>query len=134
MNARVQALFQVPGCSRFRGALNRIDFLPNPFNYWGANKSEGGLPSNDVRSIYQDKGRYLWVGTRGSGAVQLDRLSGEYTYFNEDNGLSHNVVYSLTGDKEDIWLGTSVGLNYYHNQDCREHDIFDSDDQKDVRY
>ncbi len=56
----------------------------------------------------------LWVGTWGNGLVRFDRSTEEITHFTTQNGLCHNLIYSmLEDDRGRIWLGTANGLSAF---------------------
>lgn len=66
-----------------------------------------------VRTFWQTKDENLFIGTKGSGLfIQSGKHVRNLTY---RDGLLHNSVYALTGDKENtVWICTEeCGLNYY---------------------
>ncbi len=67
-----------------------------------------GLPSNDVRSVYQSSDKRLWVGTAG-GLSELQSTAGRVSFRNytSDNGLTGSAIYALQEDLEgNLWIGT----------------------------
>lgn len=66
-----------------------------------------GLPSNDVRSLCEDRDGNLWIGTSG-GLVRLSR--GRISVLTANEGLPHNGVSALFEDGEgNLWIGTAGG-------------------------
>lgn len=94
----------------------------NTFKNFLHNESNpNSLSFNVVLSIFQDKNRNVWVGTKGGGLNKLidpgfsPQEARFRVYKNEpDNpaSLSHNDVYCIYQDKSGvIWIGTAGGLN-----------------------
>ena len=75
-----------------------------------------GLQKTWVRSVIEDRGGSLWVGTEGAGMYRRDP-SGSMRLFNLSSGLSGDSVRALLEDHAGrIWVGTNEGL------DMIEHD------------
>ncbi|MBI4647263.1 MAG: SpoIIE family protein phosphatase [Bacteroidia bacterium] len=95
-----------------------------------------GLSQSQVISLFQDKSGNLWIGTIlnnakvfticidnneniwfglfGAGLIKYKNK--EFELFNTKNGLSSDLVRTITEDKAgNIWIGTSNGLNIYKN-------------------
>ena len=67
---------------------------------------------NDIRVIFEDRGSNLWIGTYSGGLLLHDRKKGTFTRFTKSQGLSDDVILSLTDDREgNLWIGTGDGLN-----------------------
>ena len=67
-----------------------------------------GLPSNDVRSIYQSSDKRLWIGT-ASGLSEFTSGAGRAHFRNltTDNGLIGSAIYALQEDLDgNLWIGT----------------------------
>lgn len=70
--------------------------------------STTGLGS--VVSLFTDSKDRLWIGTNESGLALME--NGEYTFFNEDNGLKGAKICSIEEDDNgNIYVGTSEGLS-----------------------
>jgi len=70
--------------------------------------------TRDVRSVLEDRQGTLWFGTMKQGLVRLRQ--GEFSVFTTHDGLSHNSVWSLHEDEEDVlWIGTDHGLTRYRD-------------------
>jgi signal transduction histidine kinase len=68
-----------------------------------------GLPSNNVRSIYEDSEGVLWVGTYDGG---LGRYSdGQWTRYTQKNGLFDNGVFQILEDaRNNFWMSSNRGI------------------------
>lgn len=103
--------------------LNKFDKASRQFeNYYHDPHNPNSLGHNKVRRVYIDRSGILWIGTDGGG---LDKLTiandglPRFSHFrhdpNDPNSLSHNSIYSLYKDSDEIlWIGTNGGgLNLY---------------------
>ncbi|MCP5105140.1 MAG: response regulator [bacterium] len=73
-----------------------------------------GLPHNDVYALYGDR-HILWIGTRGGGLTRFDTQKGTFKTYTETDGLSQDLIWSITGDSGGaIWIGTEGrGVNRF---------------------
>lgn len=73
-----------------------------------------GLPSNDIKFVYQDQKGKIWLGTYG-GLVKLEKenIDGKLnisSVFTTENGLASNRIRSIYEDKNGtLWIGTYDG-------------------------
>lgn len=67
-----------------------------------------GIPGVGVRSLLEDAGGALWIGTRFGGAARYK--NGVFHTVTVRDGLLSNAVWSLAETPHRIWLGTDVGL------------------------
>lgn len=66
-----------------------------------------GLPGDDIKVIYEDRGGALWFGTY-DGLVKFENE--RFTAFNTENGLASNRVRSIYEDERGtLWIGTYDG-------------------------
>jgi len=74
--------------------------------------TNNGLPDNRIRSIYQSKRGYLWIGTM-NGLAKYDGYSFiNYSKQNDGKGIAGNWVYDITEDAfENIWIGSTSGVS-----------------------
>lgn len=68
----------------------------------------------------------LWLAAL-SGLVRVDWDSGEWTTFTEADGLSDNVLVSLTEEGEWLWIGSQGGVSRY-NRSSGEWRTYTTDD------
>lgn len=52
---------------------------------------------------------FVWIGTP-EGLIRLDPESGESKQFTAADGLSHDIIYTMLPDRDNLWLGTHKGL------------------------
>lgn len=75
--------------------------------------ASNGLPTNEVKQVYQDKEGYIWIATSNG----LCRYDGYQIKIYKDNLytpnlLSSNNITVIAEDKDyNIWIGTTNGLN-----------------------
>lgn len=90
---------------------------------------DNGLPSIEVRRIFQDSKDRIWLGTRTGGIVNFDGNSSSAIY-NKSNGLSSNYILSIEEDlKGNIVIGTNAGgLSIINDRDSVSTFHFQNDD------
>ena len=75
----------------------------------------GGLPTNEMTTVYQDGDGFIWVGTT-NGLVRYDGY--RVRLFQRDGrlvtGLTDNRITQMAEDSLWLWVGTSAGLNLIH--------------------
>lgn len=77
----------------------------------------GGLPSNAIRRIHQDKEGYMWFASP-NGLIKYDGYEFKMfrNYINNPDLLSSNIIRSLADSNDLLWIGTESGLNSYNKQ------------------
>uniref|UniRef100_F4CFQ1 histidine kinase n=1 Tax=Sphingobacterium sp. (strain 21) TaxID=743722 RepID=F4CFQ1_SPHS2 len=71
--------------------------------------------SNYIRSIEEDRGGRIWIGTFGSGISIFNPENKRFSFYNKANsGLPSNYVLTIKEDREgNIWVGTAGnGIGY----------------------
>jgi AraC-like DNA-binding protein/streptogramin lyase len=69
-----------------------------------------------VNTMYKDSRGNLWAGTLGNGLCRLEVKTGTLEVFNEENGLSNNIVTCIHEDEEGLlWIGTLNGFNRFQD-------------------
>lgn len=90
--------------------INKVipDLLFNRFS------SKDGLPDNRIRSVFQDRKGYLWVGTM-NGIGKYDGYNfKKYYHQNDPSSISGNWAFAICEDASgNIWIGTLNGLNVF---------------------
>jgi len=74
--------------------------------------TDDGLPSNDIRSITQDRQGFIWLGTADAGLCRFDGYEvRRYTHDPEDpTSLAHNFAWTLHVDRGGtVWVATAGG-------------------------
>jgi ligand-binding sensor domain-containing protein len=69
-----------------------------------------GLPTNQLRSLYEDGRGRLWIGTQNAGLVRMSE-SGRFETLDTSTGLASNFIFSIDEDLEgNLVLGTRGAL------------------------
>lgn len=75
----------------------------------------GSLPSSFISCILDDPfepSKYLWVSTRGSGVVRMNKQNETFEVIDKKNGLLNLVIYGmLVGNQNNIWVSTNYGIS-----------------------
>lgn len=79
------------------------------------------LPSDQVRTVYEDRNGDLWIGNFPSGVSYYNRATGKvqnYTYQpDQASSISHSSVLAIHRDAQGrFWIGTEDGLNLFDPQ------------------
>ncbi len=99
-------------------SFNPDEFIDNPNLYTIYTYSPGhpkGLNSNDIKSIYQDSKKQIWIGTAGGGLNKFVKDSpdkqGEFIKYTKEQGLPSSIITSILESKDSvIWVSTENGL------------------------
>jgi two-component sensor histidine kinase/ligand-binding sensor domain-containing protein len=69
-----------------------------------------GLPTNAIRSLYEDHAGCIWIGTSGSGFIRFTDLT--FTYYDNLEGFRRPDVFAICCDKQNqVWASSvSQGL------------------------
>ncbi|MBO4863446.1 MAG: response regulator [Eubacterium sp.] len=71
-----------------------------------------GLEYPNILSLYQDENKTLYAGSDGGGLYLIK--GDEITAYDEDDGLTSNVVTDFAQGEQGIWIGTNNGLSFYN--------------------
>jgi signal transduction histidine kinase/DNA-binding response OmpR family regulator len=80
-------------------------------------QQSAGINSNVVYAIVEEMPNIMWFGTRGAGVYRYNTLTSQIeehfsTSSKESQRLSNDDVLSLSiGTNDELWIGTSGGLN-----------------------
>jgi ligand-binding sensor domain-containing protein/signal transduction histidine kinase len=120
----VTALFEDNSGDILVGTMNGLNLFSkktNRFRRWfHEEKDPGSLSNNIIRSITQDYSGTIWIGTDEGGLNKMTFSSGgeaaTFKHFrsltNNENYISHDIVYSLYVDKShNLWIGTIAGID-----------------------
>ncbi|HLP96645.1 MAG TPA: two-component regulator propeller domain-containing protein [Saprospiraceae bacterium] len=78
---------------------------------------------------------FLWIGTKGGGLSRLDKATGRFTHFTEQDGLPNNVVYGIMADSGGaLWLSTNRGLSRFHPDKKLFQNFFSADGLQDDEF
>jgi class 3 adenylate cyclase/ligand-binding sensor domain-containing protein/predicted metal-dependent HD superfamily phosphohydrolase len=94
------------GLSVLKKNKNKLQIIPYKWNTALTKASK-----DYILSIYQDKPHELWLGTTGSGILQLNTKTGRVIALSKKDGLPNNFIYGILSDKkENLWLSTNRGI------------------------
>ncbi len=68
------------------------------------------LPEDLVTAIYSSDGREIWIGTNENGVYRMDAERGIIRSFPIGRGELENSVTCITGQNNQVWVGTKKGL------------------------
>ncbi|HEX3006444.1 MAG TPA: two-component regulator propeller domain-containing protein [Bacteroidales bacterium] len=98
--------------------------IASPRNYrlytYNSNNPEG-LNCNDIKTIYEDRRRRLWVGTAGGGLNLLvkgkDKSADRFVKYTTKEGLPSDIVTSIVeGANGELWISTENGITRFDDQ------------------
>lgn len=69
-----------------------------------------GMPVDMVTAIYSADGRDIWIGTNGNGIYRIDNERGIIKRHAVGSGSLENSITCITGQHNQIWIGTKKGL------------------------
>jgi ligand-binding sensor domain-containing protein len=92
------------------------------------------INANDIRAIFIDSHKNLWIGTNGAGLKLRKNGDSDFSEYNESNGLTNNYIRCIKESPQgDILIGTFNGLNVikpatkeiiqYKSYDSRQGDL-----------
>ncbi len=101
-----------------KSGLIRLDPDLQNFRYFRYNPLDlGGLPSNGITTITEDKKGRIWLGTFLAGLAYYDREQDRFYSYMQNAGLSGNGVYNIFVDKNNnLWISTNLGLSHMEQE------------------
>lgn len=89
---------------------------PNKFYQYSFNNDK--LLANRVKFVFRDSKNRIWIGTMGGGLSQCiysgDYSKIEFKHYTTNNGLTNNVVQSITEDNMGkLWIATEYGISRF---------------------
>lgn len=108
----------------------RHHFDPDVDGITGAsyyNEDWSGLQSDTILSIYVEENDHQWYGTtKGLAYHQSFDTQLNWTSYTIKNGLIHNRIQSVCGDKNgNIWVGTPEGISMFDGESWINYTISD---------
>jgi len=106
-------------------ALIRFSFDPD---------DENSLSYNDVKVVFEDSQKRIWIGTQGGGLnllVKNDTLEkSTFKCYDSHNGLFNEVIQAIEEDDEGfLWVSTESGISKFDPQTGRFDNFFLSEDR-----
>ncbi|HET7733370.1 MAG TPA: ATP-binding protein, partial [Paludibacter sp.] len=100
------------------------------FSYYHKNEDQpNSLAANDVHCILEDTEANVWIGTFGGGLNKLKSSfvpgkTPEFDIYDRTKGISNNVIYTITDDKQgNLWLTTENSIVKF-NKSTKKVEIF----------
>lgn len=138
---RIETLYEAPSRPGFlwvvtaEGGLHRLDTRTDRFRHYPADptdeeeRSRSSLYRSNVRFLYEDRQRTLWIGT-GTGLYQFDWQTETfdasfYWAWNPTSLPSHSIRTIFEDDSGMLWIGTPSGLAKYNPRQERFRHEFD---------
>jgi ligand-binding sensor domain-containing protein/signal transduction histidine kinase len=96
------------------GGLNRFERAGETFSHYQHQpENPYSLSSDNVFAIHEDSTGILWIGTQ-KGLNRLDRASGQFSVYREEDGLANDVILGILEDNGGhLWLSTVKGLSSF---------------------
>jgi ligand-binding sensor domain-containing protein len=99
------------------GGIDKLTFSHNSLTDYAIKKfrgdGSGGLRSNTIYWIYEDRKGTIWAGTSGKGLAKLVSEKQGFKHYEraaDGTGPSHSFVYCILEDSfGNMWLGTPTG-------------------------
>lgn len=103
------------------------------YAYRKVRDNKSSLGNNSIQHIYKDREGTMWLATFGGGLNKAivnnnDIRKVTFESFTIENGLSNDVVLSITGDKQNnLWVATESGLSRFNpkQRTFKNFDAFD---------
>ena len=84
--------------------------------------SEKGLPSNDVRCIFEDREGNIWFGLYGDGLVRF--VKEKLLFYSYTERFETNSFYSLDGEQGHLWTGSNQGILHINPKNGNILDVY----------
>ena len=98
--------------------LNKKDGVTKHF--WTEGNEANYFPGDNVFHIHKDKNNHFWIGTGGSGLVEITLENLELkvvNHFTIADGLSNNTIYGVYEDKHGwLWMSSDYGIIQFNKE------------------
>jgi signal transduction histidine kinase/ligand-binding sensor domain-containing protein/DNA-binding response OmpR family regulator len=83
----------------------------NRLTHYSYSRKTGSISANKIICMLDDEAGNLWLGTDGSGLNILNKKTGEFKVYDEQNLINSAVIYGIIkDDKGRMWFSTNNGL------------------------
>lgn len=103
-----------------QNGLYLINFKKNTVQhfYKGAKDSNAYIPFNTLLHLHEDQQGFFWIASEGGGLIKWHPKTKAIKQFTSENGLSHNIIYSVYEDTHnELWLSSAKGLMNFKKED-----------------
>lgn len=103
------------------GGLNLLDINTGKSLCYQADGKDGDINNNNVRYIFQDNDRSIWVGTSYGICHGVPDEDGRMYFksYGAKEGLADNTIHSIMKDRAGyLWLSTNGGLSRFDPRSC----------------
>lgn len=86
--------------------------------------AKDGLPSEEIRTLYQTRDGPLWIGTFGGGLSRFE--NGTFVNYGTKQGMLSDNITQIADAGASLWFGTTRGISRVFKQDLadfKEHRI-----------
>lgn len=117
------------GLSRYHKESKMVTtYLKEESNY-------SGLPSSNIRRLFEDSKGQMWIGTSGGGVAKFIEAENKFISFTESDGLYDNSVISINESEEGkIWVATHGGISLIDMETETITNLITTDDQQYENY
>ena len=93
--------------------------IKNPEQFYRYTYDNNYLPGNEVKSVFYDSRKRIWLGTMGGGLSMCtpgnDYAHLQFTHYSTADGLINNMVQSIIEDREGmLWITTGYGISRFN--------------------
>ncbi len=78
------------------------------------------INSNDIKAIYEDNDKQIWIGTAGGGLnkYMVENNEEYFIAYTTDNGLSGDIVSGIMEDKNgNLWISSENGISKFNKKE-----------------
>jgi len=84
--------------------------------------SEKGLPTNDVRCLFEDREGNIWFGLYGDGLARF--VKEKLLFYSYTEQFETNSFYSLAGEQGHLWTGSNQGILHINPESGNILDVY----------
>jgi ligand-binding sensor domain-containing protein len=107
---RLVATSDTVWCSAVDAGL--VYYVRSAGSFGSYTRQPGGLASNNLSALAQDRSGDLWIGTADAGVSRLSP-DGTWGVLNAFDGLPGLAVNTIRAEGDSLWIGTTQGLALY---------------------
>ncbi len=89
--------------------VNKKGFFTKPYHSTQIQKINISIALETVVSLYADANKNIWIGTYDNGLYGYNAITKKTLHYTSKDGIIDNNIFTIAGNKNDIWLGTFGG-------------------------